>query len=347
MTSTDTPLDTSRAFRERVRFVVVLVLAALAGVYVFWITRQALLLVFLGVALGVLFYRMSAALARWTHVPRGVALAFVLLGTIGGIGAAAVLGLPQLVSEAQALIASAPELLESARVRLGLPESAFALPPGSTQMVGQLLGIFSSAFGVLAAVAVVVLMAVFVSVNPRQYVDAVVQLFDRKNQPFVRDLLHDSARMLFAWLQGVGVSVSVLGTMAIVGLLVLGLPGALALGVFAAALTVIPNIGPLIGWAPAVLVAFSQGTSTGLWALGLAVLSQQIEGNFITPKVQGAMVSVKPAFIVAGQVVLGALSGFLGVALVVPILGVGAVLVRRLYIGPFVEGVAADPDSDA
>ena len=94
----------------------------------------------------------------------------------------------------------------------------------------------------------------------------------------------------------------------------------------------------------AIIVGFAEGTTTGLWTLGLAVAAQQVEGNLITPKVQGAMIRVAPAFVVAGQIVLGALTGFLGILLVVPILGVVRVLLQQLYIGPFVEGEAADPE---
>ena len=160
----------------------------------------------------------------------------------------------------------------------------------------------------------------------------------------MRDILHDMGRTLVAWLQGVGVAVVLLGGMAGIGLTLLDVPGALALAVFAGLLTAIPTFGPFIGWAPAVAVAFAQGTTTGLWALGLAVVAQQLEGSVITPKVQGSMVKVGPGFIVAGQIVLGSLAGFLGILLVVPILGVGLILIQRLYIAPFVRGEPADPD---
>ena len=344
MTPRPTPLDTSVSFRQRARYVVVLVALAVVALFVLWTTRQAVLLVFLGVAIGVLFFHASQWLAERTGVPRGVALAGVVLTVIGAVASASALGGPRLMAEASELWEAAPEFLEATRARLGLPEGAFSLPSDLNAVGGRLLGWFSSAAGVLSGVLVVLVVAVYTAASPSQYTGAVARLFDRDHQPFVEDVLSDMGTVLLAWVKGVGIAVAVLGLMAVVGLTAIGLPGALALAAFAAVLTVIPTFGPFIGWAPAIIVGFAEGTTTGLWTLGLAVAAQQVEGNLITPKVQGAMIRVAPAFVVAGQIVLGALTGFLGILLVVPILGVGRVLLQRLYIGPFVEGEAADPD---
>ena len=342
----DTPLDTSEPFRQRARYVVALVALAVVGLFVLWTTRQAILLVFLGAAVGVLFFHASQWLAEKTGAPRGLMLALVVLAVLGSVGAAAALGGPRLVAEAEGLVENAPQVLETVRERLGLPERALSIPAAFESVGSQLLGWFSTAAGVLSGLLVVLVVGVYTAASPGLYTGAAVRLFDREHQPFVRDMLGDMGQTLMAWLRGVGIAVGVLAVMAGVGLTLIGVPGALALAAFAALLTIIPTFGPFIGWAPAILVAFAAGTTTGLWTLGLAVVAQQIEGSLITPKVQGDMVSVAPGFIVAGQIVLGALAGFLGILLVVPVLGVGLLLVQRLYIGPFVKGEEADPDGE-
>ncbi len=343
MTDTDTPLDTPVAFRRRARFVVAIAALAVVFLSIAWIARQALLLVFLGVALGVLFYHASAWLADKTGAPRKSMLGGVVVLVLAGLAAAGYVGAPRVVTEAQALVEQAPTLLDAARTRLGLSESALQLPEQASQYSGRLLGVFSSLLGALAGFLVVLLVGIYTALSPDLYTDGVVRLFDREHQPFVRHVLDRMGHVLLAWFKGVAIAVLVLGAMALVGLTVIGIPGALALGAFAAVLTVIPNFGPIIGWAPAVIVGFSQGTSTGLWTLGLAVAAQQVEGSFITPKVQGHMIHVGPALIVAAQIVFATLAGVLGVLLVVPILGVGLVLVQELYVGPFVEGEPVQP----
>ena len=339
-----TPLDAPAAFRRRARYVVALVTATVIALFVLWTTRQAVLLVFLGVGIGCLFYAASDWLASKTGAPRGLMLGAVVVAVLGTLVAALALGGPRVVAQAQGLADQAPELLETARQRLGLPEGALSIPSALQNVGSRLLGFFSTAAGLVSGVLVVLIVAVYTAASPDRYTQAAARLFDHEHQAFVRETLHDMGRTMVAWLQGVGVAVVLLGGMAAIGLTIIGVPGALALAVFAGLLTAIPTFGPFIGWAPAVLVAFSQGTTMGLWTLGLALLAQQIEGSIITPKVQGRMVRVPPAFIVAGQIVLGALAGFLGILLVVPVLGVGLILIQKLYIGPFVHGEPADPD---
>ena len=342
-----TPLDTPEPFRHRARYVVALVTLVVVGLFVLWTTRQAVLLVFLGVAIGVLFFHASAWLAEKTGAPRGAMLAAVVLGVLGSVAAAGYFGGPRVASEAQSLVEQAPDLLDTARSRLGLPESALSLPSELGGVGGQLLGWFSTAAGVVSGLLVVLIVAIYTAASPGLYTAAAVRLFDESHQPFVRDTFREMGEVLLSWLRGVALAVAVLGLMGAVGLSVIGVPGALALAAFAAVLTVIPTFGPFIGWAPAVVVGFAEGTTTGLWTLALAVTAQQIEGSLITPKVQGDLIKVGPAFIVAGQIVLGGLAGFLGILLVVPILGIARVLVERLYIGPFVKGEPADPDEAA
>ena len=340
------PLSTPSSFRHRSRYVVALVATTVVLLYVLWVAREAVLLVFLGVTIGVLFFHVSAWLADRTGAPRGVTLAGVVITVLAAVAVAGYVGGPRLAAEAQNLIEQGPEFIEAAEARLGLPDETLELSDRLSEVSGRLMGIFSSLAGILAAILVVLLVAVYTAADPGRYTDGVVRLFDHDRQPFARRVLDRSAAVLLGWIKGVGIAVAALGVIAVIGLSVIGLPGALALALFAAALTVIPNIGPFIGWAPALVVGFSQGTQTGLWTLGLAVVAQQAEGSFITPKVQGEMVNVGPAVIVAGQIVLGALTGFLGILLVVPILGVGKVLLQELYIGPLVDGEPAEPDED-
>ena len=345
MTPAPTPIDTPEAFRHRARYVITLIVVAVVGLFTLWITRQAVLLVFLGVAIGTAFYAASEWLADKTGAPRGVMLTLVVLAVLGGLAAAVALGGPRVVEQAQTLSEQAPDLLEMARDQLGLPAGAVSVPPALQNVGTRLLGFFSTAAGVLSGLLVVLVVAVYTAADPGRYTSAAVRLFDHEHQPFVRETLSRMGATLVAWLKGVGIAVVLLGTMAAVGLTLIGVPGALALAVFAGLLTAIPTFGPFIGWAPAVLVAFSQSTTMGAWALGLALVAQQIEGSIITPKVQGRMVRVAPAFIVAGQIVLGSLAGFLGILLVVPVLGVGLIAIQRFYIGPFVRGEPADPEN--
>ena len=97
-------------------------------------------------------------------------------------------------------------------------------------------------------------------------------------------------------------------------------------------LTFIPFIGPLLSAIPVVLVAFSEGPATALYALLLYSAIQMLEGYVLTPNVQRRSVSLPPALTIAAQVLLGVLVGALGVVLATPLAATGLVVVNKLYV---------------
>jgi predicted PurR-regulated permease PerM len=79
-----------------------------------------------------------------------------------------------------------------------------------------------------------------------------------------------------------------------VGLALIGVPSALALGLIAGVTEFVPIIGPVLGSIPALLLASTQDWHTVLWTLALFVAVQQIESNLIMPLVAGRVVAVRP-----------------------------------------------------
>ena len=327
-----------------------LALGALVALVVVYAAREAFLLGFLGVAVGVTFSRASGWLAARTGAPRGLVLALVVLATFGSLVGFGALAGPPLVEQARTLVTDTPDVLLRATRSVGLPTTSEgvleAMQRGQgvlSAVAGRLTGFLSSALGLFAGALVVLVVSVYTAASPRRYVQGVLRLFPPVRRPAVREILAEIADVLAFWIYGVVAASLVLGVLAAVGLSVLGVPAVFLLAGFIALMTVIPNFGPFIGWAPAVLVAFAVGPTTGLWTLALAAVAQQLEGSVLTPMIQREMVHVGAATIIVGQVVLGTFAGVLGVLLAVPLLGVAGVLVRRLYIGPRVPHTSGDP----
>ena len=94
---------------------------------------------------------------------------------------------------------------------------------------------------------------------------------------------------------------AIMGVMAGVGFWIIGLPNPVLLGVLAGLGELIPMVGPLIGFAPAVLVALGVDPWTALIVIGYAIVVQQIEGNFLVPRIMGHSVGVSPLTVVLGH----------------------------------------------
>ncbi len=117
-----------------------------------------------------------------------------------------------------------------------------------------------------------------------------------------------------------------------IALLVLGVPMALTMGVITGLLTFIPNIGGIIALLLAMLLALSQGPMTVLYVIILYGVLQLVESNVVTPLIQQHQTSIPPALLLSFQIIMGAITGFLGLLVSTPLLAAGMVLVREAWV---------------
>src|SRR5690606_25719481 len=97
------------------------------------------------------------------------------------------------------------------------------------------------------------------------------------------------------WLLGRFADMLVLASLTTVGLLLLGVPFAVPLGLTAGALAFVPYVGPILSVIPAVLVATQADTpNAALWVLGLYAVVQFVESYLITPLIEQRAVDVPP-----------------------------------------------------
>lgn len=133
-----------------------------------------------------------------------------------------------------------------------------------------------------------------------------------------------------------------------VGCMALGVRYAPVLGLLAGLLEVIPNIGPTVAAVPAILLAlFQDDTLLGMsnfWyaalVAGMYILIQQLENNFIVPRIMGRSLNLHPVLVLVGVVIGGSLGGVLGMLLAAPTLAtlkvIGRYIFRRVYdLDPF------------
>lgn len=121
------------------------------------------------------------------------------------------------------------------------------------------------------------------------------------------------------------------GTMLLIGYLIVGLDYALTLAIFALFMNVIPYLGPWLSAIPAVLIGFFQDPMTGVWTAVVMIVVQQIEGNLIEPNVMGKVLNVHPLTVVVIMIAAGATIGFIGFILAVPMYAVTKATVTHFY----------------
>ena len=191
---------------------------------------------------------------------------------------------------------------------------------------------FSSTFGVLGDLYIILFLGIFFTADPDIYKKGIIALIppDRKDEG--RELLNELGAKLKSWFKGMIFSMLIVGTLTGIGLSIIGVPMVFALAAIAGILNFIPNFGPLIAMVPAVLIGLTLGMDTALIVAGLYIFIQALESNLITPAIQKKMVSIPPALIILAQLIIGSITGYLGIILATPVLLIIMVMVKELYV---------------
>ena len=203
--------------------------------------------------------------------------------------------------------------------------------------------VFSSASGLANFFVVLVIapvVAVYLLYDWDRLTAEVDSLVPRDHAPIVRQLASEIDRVLASFIRGMGAVCLILGTYYAVMLMLVGLQFGLVVGFIAGLVTFIPYLGALIGGALAIGLALFQfwgdWLSIGLVAAIFAA-GQMVEGNILTPKLVGNSVGLHPVWLLLALSVFGALFGFVGMLVAVPLAAALGVL-ARFAAGKYREG---------
>lgn len=155
-------------------------------------------------------------------------------------------------------------------------------------------------------------------------------LLPQKVHGLIREILFEINDVIAAFLRGVFIDSVIVAFMASLALTLLGVDFAVFIGCFAGIANVIPYFGPVIGIIPAVLSALAEGGLSLAFFAALALFAvQQIECNFIYPRIIGKSTGLHPFFVLISVSAAGSLGGLLWMVLAVPIAGIVKVLVCK------------------
>ncbi|MGE0657010.1 MAG: AI-2E family transporter [Pyrinomonadaceae bacterium] len=307
-------------------------------------TFDVLLLIFAAALLAIFLRGIADVVARYTKLTEGLSVLAVSILIVGVLAGAIAVLAPDVGNQVQHLRETLPSSAREASAYISqfgwgralveqLPSvevvwnsiSGFALLEG----VG---GFFSSTIGAVGNFFIVILLSIYLAIEPRFYTRGFTNLFSIGKRTRVRQILFAVGDTLRWWLIGKVCSMVFIGLLTWIGLSLLGVPLALALGLIAGLLSFIPNFGPIISALPAILLGFVESPMQGLYVLILYVGIQLIESNLVTPFIERETVELPPALTIVFQLALAALVGGLGLVLATPLLAVLIVVVQMVYV---------------
>jgi len=350
-----TPIYISARVRNGIVLAVVVAAAALA-----WVAPGVLVVLLLSTLLAVLLAVPVRALQRFAPaLPRGLAVLAALVLVLLLLAAVLFLVVPALVADLAGVLRAAPstdaELTQTVR-QVVAPLAAGGWLPGETDAalgaflraaLASALGAAEAARASLSATIAGVASAGFVAVSvfviavylvgdaPRLragFLAAAPPRYRADAQELWETLVRSLARMLVATL----VSNTVLAALAYVGLRLLGVPLAGVLAAVAWLASFVPIAGAWLGAVPAVLVALTVSPATALWTALLYVAVNFLDGNVLSPRLQGRALTVHPVLVLVAVLAAGQLFGLGGILVMLPLLAVVRVLAgflaRRLRL---------------
>lgn len=345
-----TPPQTVWTFPRKVMLITcVAVLLALT-----WRLTDLLVLAFGSVIVAATLRVLSSALERYARVPPR----WSLTAALGLIFALAVLGVwsigDPLAEQFQRLREGVPaatravmQWLESHRIGSFVLDYAASVGDDTSPWTQRLAGVAGMTFGALGSAVLMLLMGIYLAASPALYRDGVVRLVPPPWRDRAADALQASGQALSRWLLGQSVTMLFVGSATALGLWLLGVPLAFAVGVINGLLAFIPFFGAIAGGLLAVLLAFIEGPQTALYVVILAVAIQQVEGQVLMPLVQRWAVDLPPVLGLAAAVLFGVLFGVMGVLLATPMMVVLIVLVQKLYVEGALENGRPEPPAQS
>jgi len=361
-------MDARTPVRELRFWLIGLAVLALA----LYLLRGVLLPFVAGMAVAYMLNPVADRLQRWgasRTLAAGIIMAvFVVLGAL-----LLLLLVPALQSQIASFAARLPHYLDVLRDSFTLwvqriemriaPEDAERLRAAAAEFSGRVVswlgsllsGLWSGGLALVNLISLIVITPVVIFYLLRDWPRLLAQLdgwLPREHAETIRSLVREIDATLAGFARGQAIVCLFLGTYYSIGLSLVGLDFGLVVGIAAGLLSVVPFLGTIGGFLTSVALALLQ-FSDWRWVVataGVFLLGHVIEANFLSPKLIGERVGLHPVWIIFALLAGGALLGFLGVLLAIPLAASIGVLarfgLRRYLASPLYKGAAGGSPSD-
>jgi predicted PurR-regulated permease PerM len=310
-----------------------------------WLIGFVLLLVFAGVLLAILLTTMAELMSRMGKMGPRAALTLTIALLTGTLALGAWKILPDVIDQVVVLIDDVPRASREVRDQLerhwlgqwvapSVPAGADAelVPWQRSDFLARLGDFFGSAFWLSVSTAVVVVFGLHFAYQSRTYIRGLLRLVPKTKRRRARRVLRALAVNLRWWLLARVIGMVIVTIATGLGLHLLGMPLALALGLLAGFLNFIPNVGPIVAAIPSLLLALALGPEKFFQVLALYTVIQTWDGYIFTPLIHRRTIAMPPVMLLFAQAAMTYTAGALGLFLASPLAAVVLVLASMLYV---------------
>jgi predicted PurR-regulated permease PerM len=318
------------------------VLGVIALAWGFLAARQAVLWVFIALFLAIVLSTPVTWLEQ-RGMKRSSAALLVVLGVFSVLGLIGYVLVSRFVTAVRNLIEDLPAIVESIRdsdifkeidrrTDLGaeLQHRAEALAADLPSKLGDVFEVGGKVFGLGLGLLTISFMTLFLVIDLPNLSRSLHSLLYPRESSRVGGLEERITRTIGRYALGALAIAVIAGTVQGTAAWLIGVPFALALGIIAGLLGLIPQVGATLAAILLSLVALTQGVPQALIMLGVCIGYQQLENYVLQPTIQGRAVEISGFFVIASVVVGAELLGIVGALIAVPLTASAQIVIREL-----------------
>jgi predicted PurR-regulated permease PerM len=190
---------------------------------------------------------------------------------------------------------------------------------------------------------VILVLSIYWVLDGPRIIQSFLLLIPQEQRENIRDLISAMETKVGFYIAGQGVLCLIIGIMALIAYLLIGLPNALVLALIAGVLEAVPMIGPLLGAVPAALVALSIGPDKLIWVIVATVVIQQLENSLLVPRVMKKAVGVNPFVTLLALFAFSSFFGIAGALMAIPMAAIIQLVLNHYVFYP----VTTEPEVSA
>jgi len=337
---------------KTIAYSIFMVALALLLVYLVIKLFDILMLFYLAVIVSLFFSIFVDFFHHKLKAPRIVGVLIALIVVLGVIAALVALVLPTFLAQGEQLLSSLPSYLD------GLQESTRTLAlkydildriigPGSPlepanlmdkafegidQVLKKGMGLFFTGVGGLITVIVVVIVAIYVVMKPKEHLNGILSLLPKSRRKRVLDLAYRTTSIIKNWMFGQAASMIMIAIMTMIGYWIAGVKFAFFFGILTGLLCFVPYLGPVLSLIGPVLVTLIDNPVKLIWVFLIYAITQTVESYFLTPMIMKHQVDLPPVVTILAVVAMGSMLGIIGIALAVPTVAIAMVILKETYL---------------
>lgn len=334
---------------RQVALATLFVVAVGVGFWLIYRFRLVVFILFVAIVLGTAI-RPAVNWLNRRGVPRSVGVIVMYLAILSAIAGFIVLIFPLIASQVTQIALNVPDYYQDMRSAMigsssrllrilgfQLPNRLFSFAQQQGQTDGETIDRVSQTLQITGSVArglfitiAVFLLGFYWTLNSERVIRTILIILPSDRRENIRELIAEVDSKLGSFIQGQIILMIAIGAMSLIFYLLIDLPYALVLAIFAGLMEAVPVVGPILGAVPAAFVALTIDPTRVIWVIIATAVIQGLENYLLVPRVMGRSVGVSPFVILLSLAAFTSLLGLPGALLAIPIAAIIEIIIERL-----------------